>query len=86
MTTTKISTDDRRAANDSWDEAEFASRENRVILIEKYNEIAGLPSHPMSIVQDEFIRDSMSQHETIAFVKVCRGLIAAAQDGAWPSV
>lgn len=86
MTTSKISTKGRRAANDSWDYVELTLRENRVVLIKMYNEIAGPPSLPMSVVQDEFIKDLMSEHETIAFVKVCRGLIAAAQVGAWPSV
>ena len=69
---------DELAANDSWNYAEFTLKKNRIDLIDQYNEIAGMPSYAMGVLQEEFIQDRMSPSETISFVKVCRGLIAVA--------
>lgn len=67
------------AANDPSEYTEFALKQNRVALIDHYNYLAGMPSDAMVRLQDEFINARMVEQETIAFVKVCLGLIAAAK-------
>lgn len=72
------------AANNPSDYTEFASKENRIALIDHYNRLAGRPSDAMVLLQDEFINARMIEHETIAFVKVCLGLINARLMGLFP--
>jgi hypothetical protein len=78
MVMTPILAPGKRAANDSWDYAEFVVKKHRADLVDHFNQIAGRPSYAMKVLQDEFIEDRMDPREMIAFIKVCRGLIAAA--------
>jgi hypothetical protein len=61
-----------------WEFAAYALREHRIALVNDLNRLSGPPSPAMSIFQDEFIEDRMEPGETIAFAKVCYGLLAAA--------
>lgn len=62
---------------DPWAYVDFMLKKNRLDLINEFNRVVGPPSYQIQIVQNDFIQDRMDPAETIAFVKVCRGLIAA---------
>lgn len=79
MTLPQIRAANTGAANDPFVHTEFALKQNRVALIGHYNFLAGLPSDAMAQLQDEFINARMAEEETIAFVKVCLGLITVAK-------
>lgn len=64
--------------SNSWDFATLALRPNRLDLIYKFNEILGAPSYEVARMQWDFLEGQMDPEETIAFAKVCLGLINAA--------
>jgi hypothetical protein len=66
----------RRAS--MWLISEFSAEEKRIDLIQRYNQVAGLPGAAVKQVQDEFISDRMEPDEAVAFIAVCMSLIRAA--------
>lgn len=67
-----------KVAHDSRDFTDFSQQDNRRLLVELFNQIAGAPSYPMRMLQDEFIQGRMEADEMSAFVEICRELVAAA--------
>ena len=63
---------------EAWNFIEFIQARNRLELITHFNKIFGPPNVALSVLQAEFIRGDIEPWEIIAFVKVCRGLIAGA--------
>ena len=61
---------------EAWNFIEFIQARNRLELITHFNKIFGPPSVALNDLQAEFIRGNIEPWEVIAFVKVCRGLIA----------
>lgn len=67
-----------KVAQDARDFGDFSRKDNRKLLVELFNEIAGVPSYSMRMLQDEFIQDRMEPGEMVSFVKICRELVAVA--------
>lgn len=63
----------------AWLIAEYAARERRQELIERYNLVIGKPSMAVARVHDDFLKDRMEASELVAFVSVCEGLIVASK-------
>lgn len=47
-------------------------------LVDNLNCIRGPPSMAMAMLQEEFIDEQMEPDETVAFARVCYGLLAVA--------
>ena len=76
-----MSAEERRTnltQRESWDLAKFVFRQNRVVLIDAFNQIVGPPSPAVASVQADFLAGRMDKDETAAFIKVCNGIITAA--------
>lgn len=64
-----------------WEFAAYALKVHRVALIDALNRALGPHSPAMAMFQREFIDERMDPSDTIAFAKVCYGLLAAAVAG-----
>jgi len=63
-------------ATGPWDLAAYALKEHRVALVDSFNRVMGAPSVAMAIFQEEFTEERMDPAETLAFAKVCYGVLA----------
>lgn len=61
-----------------WDFAVYALPEHRIALVDDLNRLLGPPSDAMAMLQREFIGEQMQPSETVAFAKVCFGLLKVA--------
>jgi hypothetical protein len=69
----------RRPQAESWDFAALVLRSNRADLMYEVNLATGAPSYAVSNMQHEFVEGRMEFNETVAFAKVCLGLVDAAR-------
>jgi hypothetical protein len=63
------------AQRKSWDLAQYALRENRAILMERFNQLVGSPSYAMAVVQNEFVSGRMEPDEMMDYARACREII-----------
>lgn len=69
----------RSAPRRSWSIAALTLKGNRVDLMNQFNQICGAPSPAVDRLQQEFIDGVLEPAETVAFAKVCFGLVDAAE-------
>lgn len=67
------------APGNPWEFAQYALRNNRLALINRFNGLVGKPSYAISVMQEEFVEDRMDFSEMIALVREYSFIIAAAR-------
>jgi hypothetical protein len=73
------------AQRESWDLAQYALRHNRIVLMERLNQLIGSPSYAMAIVQNEFVGGLMEPGEMIDYARACREIIFSIEITSLPS-
>lgn len=56
-----------------------AMRDRRRRLVNRFNQLTGVPSYSVTRLQEEFIEDKLAPDEMVGFAEMCSNLIQAAE-------